>query len=144
MNKPFKIRLTLSKGKAKYNFTGSAKEYVSGTDHTGTRFAYWDRLWGTMTEKAKVTGSAKGVFTSTPRSATGNARAQTAVTYPKYHLYPSYNLVTDTRKNGATTLFPDRASFTCSRTKLVISDSAKGSGKTGTWKSSFQLTYRRV
>ena len=138
------IKLTLSKGKAKYTFTGSAKEYASGTDRTGARFAYWDRFWGTMTEKAKVTGTTKGPFTSNPHSATGNARGQYNVTYPKSHLYPSFNLVTDTRQNGATTLYPDKATYTCTHTTLAISDSTKGHNKSGTWKSTFRLTYRRV
>ena len=138
------IKLTLSTGKAKYNFTGSAKEYASGTDRTGTRFGYWDRFWGTMTEKAKVTGTTKGLFTSKPHSATGNARGQSAVTYPTYHLYPSFNLVADTRNNGATTLYPDRAAYTCTHTSLTISASEKGHNTSGTWKSTFRLTYRRA
>jgi len=141
------IRLTVSASSASYDFTGSAKDHIRGSQVDGAyEYAYWNRYTGKMKLKLKLkyTSGTRGAWTVYGRTATGNATVDGARTKPKKKKFPRYSLVKDFRNGGRDSLVPAGASFACSAKKLKITQVSSGKGQGDSWKESWKLTYTRL
>lgn len=141
------IRLTIRASSASYDFTGSAKDYIRGSQVDGAHeYAYWNRYTGKMKVKIKLkyASGTRGAWTVYGRTATGNAMVDGARTKPKKKKFPRYSLIQDFQNGGIDSLVPAEASLTCSAKKLTLTRASRGKGQGDSWKESWRLTYTRL
>lgn len=136
-------KLVLGNGKARYDFNGSKKEFMTGT-YGRTRLARWIVASGKLQLNAKVAGDKKGTFATNGKTATGNASGHVVTTRPQRRDLGRYSMASNLRKGYWETLVPGKATFTCSARNLVLTVKEVGRDRNTTWNNLNILTYRRI
>lgn len=136
------IKVTFSKTKGTYNFTGSHREVVSGVNG-GLAYAYWNQYSKGLTINVKFAGNHTGTFTTNGKTASGNATGHEVSTKPTHHDLGYWNVAAIARKGFTDTLIGTKATFTCTTTTLVLTSKNTGHNKIAVWDDLSTLTYQR-